>query len=221
MYTKPAFAAGAALLAAVATTEPARAEPVVTIVEVQSPWYAPDFLVRSKMRETEPLYEALPGLLFKYFTIAENGKYGGIYLWRDAATAKAWYSEAWFAEVLRKRGAPADVRFFQLREAKDAVPHGVPRDDHSDAFVTLLTSSNPAGDNDVAPGLLRRYDVRGADGRPARIDLWSDRRSAETYYDEGRLGRLRTALGGVSVERFAAPILLPSSLPENRNPGTR
>ena len=67
---QPRFAGllGATLLAAVAITTPKPAsaasgtQPVVAVVEVATPWYAPAFLVRSKMRDTIPLYAALPGL---------------------------------------------------------------------------------------------------------------------------------------------------------------
>lgn len=229
MHTRSAQLAGAALAAAVAGTTPVLADdrasgkPTVAIVEVATPWYAPAFIVRSKMRDTIPMYAALPGLSFKYFSISADDDFGGIYLWRTAAAAHAWFNEAWFATVLKTRGAPAKVRFYEVIDVQDMTPGGVGRDDHSDAAATLATASSGSatawGDADPAPGLLRRYDVRSAEGRLARIDLWSNSRSAREHYDASRLARLRARLGDVRVEHFATPILLPSSLPENRVAG--
>jgi hypothetical protein len=229
MPTRFARTVGAALLAAAAIVTPSlaaqpgpSAPPVVAVVEVAIPPFAPAFMVRGKMRETEPTYTALPGLLFKYFTLSRDEKYGGIYLWRDAATAHAWFSPAWFADVLRRRGTPAEVRFFDVVHVRDMIPGGVARDDDSDAVATLLITAARDGaltDAGGAPGLLRRYDLRTPDGHPARIDLWANARAADSYYDEARLARLRATIGEVRVEHFATPILLPSSLPENRLPG--
>jgi len=197
------------------------AKPVVAVVEIATPWYAPAFLVRGRMRDTAPLYASLPGLAFKYFSISEEDRFGGIYLWQTATAARAWFNEAWFANVLQTRGAPASVRYFEVLHVQDMVPGGVQRDDHSSAAATLVTASSTGawGDAGSAPGLLRRYDVRDANGWPARIDLWSSNRAARAHYDEGRLAQLRATLGIPRVQYFATPILLPTSQPSGRFAG--
>jgi len=215
------------MLAAAVMTAPAAAEvepgakPVVGVVEVATPWYAPAFLVRSRMRDTVPEYASLPGLAFKYFSISEESRFGGIYLWQTAAAARGWFNEAWFANVLQTRGAPASVRYFEVVHVQDMVPGGVLRDDHSSAAATLVTTSSTGawGDAGPAPGLLRRYDLRDANGWPARIDLWSSNRAAREHYDEGRLAQLRATLGNLRVQYFATPILLPTSQPSRRVAG--
>lgn len=201
---------GATLFATAALAEPTKAapaaRPVVAIVEIDMPWYAPAFLVRSKMRDTISVYESLPGLAFKYFSISDASRFGGIYLWRDAATAHAWYSPEWFADVQRKRGAPADVRFFDVKAVQQFAQVG--RNDHSDAVATLLTGTDP-GEARAADGLLRRYDLRAADGRTARLDLWSGRTAADRA-----LSAVKPQ--ATAIEWFAVPILLPSALLANR-----
>ena len=44
-------------------------EPVVVIVRIPTPRFAPKWLVRRKMRETIGLYRSIPGLAYKIFTI--------------------------------------------------------------------------------------------------------------------------------------------------------
>ncbi len=70
------FAAAATVATAVsAVSMPAMAEqnfgaglsanpPVAVVVKVTTPWYAPRFLVTSKMRDTIPQYQAIAGLNF-------------------------------------------------------------------------------------------------------------------------------------------------------------
>jgi hypothetical protein len=218
--------AGAAMLAT-ASLAPVSAEaqaapspaPVVAIVEIQAPWYAPDFVIRHKMRETIPEYAALPGLLFKYFSIAEGDKFGGIYLWRDAVSAHAWFSPAWFDTVLRTRGAPAHVRFFEVLHAVDFTPGGVGQNAHSHDAATLLISSATDGTLPMASGqagLLRRYSVRCEDGKLAWIDLWSSKAEAQAFFNPSELARLQQTMGAMQIEYFKIPIVLPSKLPENQ-----
>jgi hypothetical protein len=226
MPTPFAKLAGAVMLATT-TLAPASAEaqaassspPVVAIVEIQAPWYAPDFVIRHKMRETIPEYAALPGLLFKYFSIAQGDKFGGIYLWRDAASAHAWFSPAWFDTVLRTRGAPAHVRFFEVLQAADFTSGGVGRDAHSHDAATLLITSATDGTLPTASsqaGLLRRYSVRSEDGKLAWIDLWSSKAAAQAFFNPSELARLQQTMGAMQIEYFKIPIVLPSTLPENQ-----
>src|SRR5262249_15136041 len=66
------------------------ATPVVVVVKIPKPWYAARFVVVSKMRDSIPQYENIPGLTYKAFSIAQkDGQYGGIYYWKDRASADA------------------------------------------------------------------------------------------------------------------------------------
>jgi hypothetical protein len=92
-----------ALAAAAAAPLPAPT-PVVVVVRVAKPWYAPRAAVIGKMRDTIAQYEQLPGLAFKVFSLErESSEYGGLYYWRDAAAASAWFNEGWFERTLRRR----------------------------------------------------------------------------------------------------------------------
>ncbi len=70
---------------------------VAAVVRVPTPWYAPKAAVWSKMRDTIPQYENIAGRSFKAYSIAQaDGRCGGIYLWKDLASARAWFNPAWF-----------------------------------------------------------------------------------------------------------------------------
>jgi hypothetical protein len=61
----------------------------------------------------------------KYFTIGDDGRAGGIYLWSSRAAAEAWYTDAWKAGVQKRWGAPASVSYFDVPVAVDgANPEG-------------------------------------------------------------------------------------------------
>jgi hypothetical protein len=194
--------------------------PVAVIVKVPKPWYAPRLMVERKMRETVPVYEALPGLAFKAFSFARaDGHYGGIYLWKDLASAQAWFTPAWFARVEKERGARAEVRCFEVRAAVDNTPGGTRKDLDSAAVATVsaLPSAVGAEQPPVAqalqaevsaarrvPGLLRRYVFVTAAGGVEQINLWRDAAAAQASRPEG------------DVEWFDTPLLLPSRLPDQQ-----
>jgi hypothetical protein len=71
---------------------------------------------------TAPLYERLPGLTRKYFTISDDGKAGGIYLWASREAAAAFYNEGWRTRVLKIYGAPAEVSFFDVPLVVESKP---------------------------------------------------------------------------------------------------
>lgn len=221
-------------LAALAVSAPAIAQtfaaaetPVVTVVRVPKPWYAPKFLVASRMRDSIAEYDKLPGLNFKVYTIAQaDGRYGGIYLWKDRASAQAWFNPAWFARVEKERGAPGEVRYFNVLKVTDNTPGGTPATARSEAVVALVIV--PAGGDAVARaaqlratlaadagGLLREYTVTG-DGTVGVVLLWRDQTAGEQGLSDAWRARARQGFGAdIAVEWYDAPILLPSSLPAN------
>lgn len=204
--------------------------PVAVVVKVPTPWYAPRFVVTGRMRDTIPQYQAIPGLNFKAFSFARaDGHYGGIYLWKDVAAARSWFTQQWFERVERERGAPADVRVFEVVRASDNTPGGTPADPDSPAVVTIVEIAGPsgvgrerivqdiavlaAGDQKV-PGLLRTYVVRTADGKVGGIHLWQDVASANAWFTPAWSERILQAHGQPArVEWFDTPILLPGREP--------
>jgi heme-degrading monooxygenase HmoA len=208
--------------------------PVVVVVKVASPWYAPDFLIVRKMRAALPQYQAIPGLSFKIFTIAQpGGEFGGVYLWRDRVAAEAWFSSAWYARVRKERGVEPEVRIFdallmfEKKMADDAAFEAM-----ENAVVTLVTQ--PARDDATpnalrrglaaslaierqAPGLLRAYAIDAGQGRIGGVYLWRDRTAAEHWFDARWREKVRALRGEEPrIEWFDAPILMPSALAANR-----
>ena len=81
----------------------------IAIVRVRIPWYAPAFPVRRGFRAAVPEYEAIPTLEDKYFTLTEDGYFGGIYVWHSRDAAQAYYSAAWRRGVRERRGTEPEV----------------------------------------------------------------------------------------------------------------
>lgn len=214
--------------------------PVVVIVKVAKPWYAPDFLVVRKMRAALPQYQRIPGLSYKIFSIARpGGEFGGIYLWHDRASAEAWFNPAWYRRVKTERGVDADVRMFEAPRMFDTLSSAAGADlvtsTRDDAIATVVTLPTPAGTSREqtlrgfeaemalerrAPGLLRRYAIVTGDGRFGGVYLWRDEDAAKRWFDAAWQRKVRELYGSEpQVEWFDAPILMPSALPANRDAG--
>jgi hypothetical protein len=224
------MALAALALPAAAQTPLAEAGTTVTLVRVAKPWYAPRALVAGKMRETIAEYDKLPGLVYKVYTIAqEDGRYGGLYLWRDRASAEQWFNPAWFARVEKERGVAGEVRTFAAARVADYTPGGTRAAPKSDAVATVLLLPTAAaadagrrsetlrGTLPARPdGLLREYWIAGA-GSAGLALLWRDEASARAALDGAWSGRAATAVGTAPVaEWYDAPVLTPSVLPANR-----
>jgi heme-degrading monooxygenase HmoA len=205
--------------------------PVVAVVKVAKPWYAPKSLVVGKMRETIPQYADLPGLAFKAFSIAQPGKeYGGLYFWKDRASAQAWFAPAWFERVRKERGVEADVRTFDAPVSLDNAPSAVVSE--GDGVATLVTIATPAGvtrerivaefraavpAHQKVDGLMRKHFIISGDGRFGGLYLWRDEAAAQRWFNDAWLQRVRRTYGSEArIEWFDTPILLPSQRAGNR-----
>jgi hypothetical protein len=104
---------------------------VVGVVRVKAPWYAASVFIRGKFRSAVPEYEAKRALETKYFTIADDGRFGGIYLWSTRADADAFRSIAEHVRDLEGlvRGAAltgnAQVGFVALWATRDLAVRAV------------------------------------------------------------------------------------------------
>ncbi len=213
-----------AAMAAQPTTDATGGGPVVVIVKVAKPWYAPNWLVERKMRDAVPQYRQIPGLTFKIFSFARpNSEFGGIYLWHDRATARAWFGPAWYKRVRDERGVEPDVRMFKAARVFDRTS-GVKLDTVEDAVVTVIVSATTgagAGAPPVdpkAPGLLRAYLIDTPEGRSGGVYLWRDDAAAKRALDSAWQRRQQALHGSApKVEWFNTPILTPSTLPANRD----
>ncbi len=91
---------------------------VAVVVSIPTPAKATDAYLRAAMDKSVPQYQAIPGLVRKYFTIG-NGTFGGIYYWTNKAAADAWFNETWYARVKQSYGVPAQVTYFTVPLAID------------------------------------------------------------------------------------------------------
>ena len=230
---------GAALLVPAASAQAqggegyATTSAVAAIVKVPTPWYAPKMLVWRRMRETAPTYDSIPGLSFKAYAIAQaDGHYGGLYLWKDLASARAWFNPAWFERVEKERGAKGQVRFYEVPVAIDNTPGGTPAQMDGASVSTLVTIPTPAGIGKArlvqefqaaiptyraVPGLLRKYFIITEDGRFGGIYLWKDQAAAEQWFNAAWKERARATYGtDATLEWFDTAILTPSKLAANQ-----
>lgn len=171
----------------------------IGVVRIPAPWYAPRFLIARRFREAVPVYEALPDLIAKVFTISDDRRFGGIYLWRDRGAATAYYSAAWRADIRERRGHEPDVQIFDapflVRGA--SVLHGDPIDARGLSYPATATLSLMPGEDPAA--LAARMAKRDglvdgavvvAEGTLGFVGLWASREQAEaavgaraTYFD--------------------------------------
>ena len=225
--------AGAAGLVAASTLAAAEGGadpggPVVVVVRVPKPWYAPKAAVVGKMRDTIAQYERVPGLLFKAYSLErETADYGGLYLWRDRARAQAWFDPAWFERVRKERGTDASVRFFDAPVSIDNIPGGTPAQRDAGAVGTLVEIPIPSGvtrERLVAeftaavpvyqkvPGLMRKQFTISDKGSFGGIYLWKDEAAARAWFNDAWHARVIKTYGqDAKIEWFDTPILLPSA----------
>lgn len=239
----PTLAIGTTVVALAAGIAPARAQelqaggttddpsarpaPVVVIVRVPKPWYAPRAVVIGKMRDTLPEYAKLPGLMFKAYSFErDSNDFGGLYFWRDRASAEAWFNPAWFARVRAERGAEAQVRMFDALASLDNTAGGTPVDGESRAVGTLVEIPIPVGVTrerlatefnaavptyQRVPGLLRKHFTVSSNGSFGGVYLWKDEASARAWFNEAWHARVLKTYGqDAKIEWFDTPILLPS-----------
>ncbi len=158
----------------------------IAIVKVHAPWYATRGMIIRKFRAAVPQYQAAVGLERKQFSFAENGDFGGVYLWRDRALAEQWFGPAWHERVRKQRGVDGDVRFISVTRGLDGPV--VPSTFEGPMVVAVSTD---ALDRYIgARGLRAAYEGEGL-----VISTWHDRDAAEQFL-----------AGTASIEWFATPV---------------
>jgi heme-degrading monooxygenase HmoA len=200
---------------------------VVGIVRIPVPKFAPKWLVRKKMKATVDLYSSIDGLEFKLFTFeTESGDFGGIYTWRDSASAEKWFNPEWFARIQRERGNEAYVRYFDAPLSIDNVQGGTPActfDSHVATLVQIpipqgvskeLVLNGFAGAEETyrnVGGLLRKHFILGSHDTFGGVYLWDSKASAQSWFNDQWRKRVSETYGSPpTVEWFEVPIVLPA-----------
>lgn len=160
---------------------------VVTVTKVKPPWYAARFLIVRGFRKAVPEYQAIPGLLTKQFSLSSDGRFGGVYLWKDRASAQAWFSPKWFERVRRVYGVEGEVRTLEVSRCLEG-PTGAVEEGPMAVAIAAGALESYAG----AKG-LRSAQQAG----PLIVSAWASR-------DEGQ-----AFLGGAAeVEWFDSPVAI-------------
>jgi len=106
--TRPANASGQAAADAAASTL------VAAVVRIPIPQGVTRAQIVGGMVKSIPEYEKLPGLVRKYYTLTDDGKYGGIYLFESRNAAEQHFNDAWRANIVKTRGAAPEVTYFDV-----------------------------------------------------------------------------------------------------------
>jgi hypothetical protein len=111
MFRSTALTLACAAALAFSTTAFAQDKPVATIVVIKTPPGITRPMLDAGFKQALPVYEKIPGLIRKYFIVNE-GSFGGMYLWKDRASAEAWYSDAWRAKAKATYGSDPQLTYF-------------------------------------------------------------------------------------------------------------
>ena len=85
---------------------------VATLVEMPVPAGVGKERIAQGFAAAAPGFQKVPGLLRKYFIVTADGRFGGIYLWKDEASANAWFTPAWRDMIVKEYGQPASLEWF-------------------------------------------------------------------------------------------------------------
>jgi hypothetical protein len=82
---------------------------VAVVIRIPTPPGISRDQVIAIMKRSVPQFQALPGLVRKYFTISDDNRVGGVYLFVNRAAADAYFTPAWIAGVQKTYGATPDI----------------------------------------------------------------------------------------------------------------
>lgn len=91
---------------------------VAVVVSIATPPGVTDAYLKGEFDKAAPRYQAIPGLIRKYFTI-EPKRFGGIYYWSSKAAAQAWFNDAWVARAKATYGSDPVVTYYDVPMAID------------------------------------------------------------------------------------------------------
>jgi len=88
--------------------------PVIGMTRLKAPWYAPEFYVEKKMKDSIPEYSSINGLQTKLYSLEiDSSLFGGIYLWKNEKFARDWWNQSFFDRVNKKYGANNTIELKQ------------------------------------------------------------------------------------------------------------
>jgi hypothetical protein len=70
----------------------AKSSSVATLVEINIPKGLGREALIAQFSKAAPAYQQVAGLLRKQFILSDQGTFGGVYLWKDQASADNWFN---------------------------------------------------------------------------------------------------------------------------------
>ena len=179
------------------------AEKVVVIAKVKAPAAATEAILKAGFAKAIPTYQAIAGLEFKAFSLQkvdDANFFGGIYLWKDKASAEKWFSPEWFARVKATYGVEGKVDYYAVAADNSFIPKdfGSANENAVTIFVQDLSQKETEKYSTKSDGLLRSYIVKTGD-RFGAILLFTGRATADKF-----IGKRKIA----APELFNTPVLL-------------
>ncbi len=230
-----AIVAAATMMSAIASdqtaADAAASTLVVAVVKIPIPATIDHAKLLGALVHSIPEYQALPGLIRKYYIITDDQKFGGIYLWKDKASADAHYDDAWRAKVLKVYGAPPDLTYLNVPIAivgtapQPAITGQTPDTAAASTLIAAVVKIPiPAGfDNakleaafiktiptfQALPGLIRKYYTITDDQRFGGVYLWQDKASADAHYNDDWKTRMVKVYGApADLTYFSVPLVI-------------
>ena len=106
-----------AVLAVIGQSAPASAQAVAsdkfvaTIVIAKIPPGVPRAKLEEGFAASVPTYQKIPGLIRKFYTVNADS-FGGMYLWKDRASAEAWFTPEFVAKAKARSGVEPQIIYF-------------------------------------------------------------------------------------------------------------
>lgn len=99
---------------------------IVTIVRFPATEFVSLEDARTKFGANAATYLDVPGLLWKSYLRSEDGmSVGGVYWWRDRASAEAKYNEGWLAGMVEKYGVAPSIEWFDSPVVVDSLSQAI------------------------------------------------------------------------------------------------
>lgn len=136
---------------------------IITITKVKTPWFLFSFMLKKAFIRSIPEYSSKEGLIFKYYHITEGGKtFGGIYLWKDKASAERLFNEAWYAQVRNRLKTEGEVVYYDLLESQttESANEFSKLKQTKSVLIKINSESELMNTNFSGKGLLQVYKVR-------------------------------------------------------------
>jgi len=200
---------------------PPAAGTALAIVRVASPWYAPDALITRIFRRSIGDYEPIHELQRKLYTLSEDRRYGGIYLWSGMARMQAHFSPEWAQRVRERRGSDPNVRLWHAPfvlagpSALRGRPVGARSFYEAHAAATLTLFPRPQADAaparlaelyDALDGLAWAAVLCSEAGHIGMLHVWSAEASADGLTSSRWLTQAQREFGSAAHERYRVPV---------------